>query len=210
MEGSPERYGSEIAQRLRRTVTRDTPHLRYRGSIYRSGLWDAEGRWLVGWDGAGDAAGTVFVQVKQSGLDRLADARTVALALLSDGVRPSRVDLYVDHARAGSPRPRSYWAALPGSVCRVSARHRVLMVDGTGRETVALGARGGRRHLRIYDRPDGASVRHELEMRAERARTVGEAMLVEPLEGIWQREYGAFVQWRSVASQDGLEGLGAG
>jgi len=148
---------------------------------FRQSAHLADRRAMVAWDGIGQAAGRVMVDVSQTALDALGwdGARALLADLLGAGFRTSRIDLYLDdRARRASARllraaivDRQYVShAEPGGY------HED---DRTGAATAYLGSRESERFLRGYDKdPNGEDprTRYELEVKGETAKWVSEAV----------------------------------
>jgi len=168
---------------------------------YQRGVRADDGSYLLLWDGVGSARGSVALTVRQSALEDMGRAGRDAavLALLGDGLRPSRVDIAAD-ARGSVPRPDTYFARLRAGHASTRTRPAswVLTVNGHGLGTLTIGSRSSPRYGRIYDKPDelGWRVRHELECKADLAVAIGKRLLAgETAARIWSDEYGRLVQW---------------
>lgn len=134
----------------------------------------SDGQALVAWDGVGQAAGTVLVDVHQAALDGLGWERGLELAraLLGLGWRPSRLDLYLDDRQVVAT-PGDVWAALCEGQAVTHARAWRRHEDQDGLATAYVGERDSLRMLRVYRKPDGAGdrVRWEIELHDEAARS---------------------------------------
>lgn len=124
-----------------------------------------DGRVMVGWDGHGGAAGSIFVNVRQGALDGLGWDRSVALAgsLLAAGFRPSRVDVYVDD-RAGITDPAAVYAAFSSGEVVTHAREGEWRENTGGGATAALGRRTSERYLRVYRKHEDGDARTRWEL----------------------------------------------
>lgn len=170
--------------------------VRWRGNrAYRDGICAPDWSWLVGWEGQGGAAGTVLVELRQSFFEaRGISANTLAFGLCTDGVRPSRIDLAGDVPEPAT-RPHEWFDRWDTARSHVPSRSVVLQVQRDGPEKLSIGARGGERYLRIYDKPERGCVRHELELRGARSRAVGLVLGMAPLAVLWAEQYAGFVRW---------------
>lgn len=189
-----ERHSNRVVDRLR-ILCGGTAERWYGNRAYGTGVRASDWSWLVGREGKGDAAGTVMIEIRQSVFEAHEDrAVHLAAGLIADGLRPSRVDLAGD-ALHPTRRAVDYFRAWDGAVSRVRASGVVLMVKRSGEQTLMVGARGGERFLRIYDKPERGGVRHELEIKGDRARSLAVALGVVPLAQLFAEQYGSFVRW---------------
>jgi hypothetical protein len=137
---------------------------------------------MLAWEGIGQAAGTVLVDVHQAALDRLgwADGVTLARELVALGLRASRLDVYYDD-RDGITSPTTVDGALRTGQAVTHAQKFKLTTDQDERSTANLGDRSSQRFLRTYDKPevDSGRVRWELEHHDEAARSALAAVLAD-------------------------------
>lgn len=153
---------------------------------FRQSAYLADRRVVVAWDGIGQAAGRVMVDVTQTALDGLGweGSRALLSDLLGAGFRASRVDLYVDDRRERRASARVVRGAV---VDRQYVSHAdpggYREDDHTGAATAYLGSRESERFLRVYDKdPNGFDprTRYELETKGEVARLVASAVAAAP------------------------------
>jgi hypothetical protein len=136
---------------------------------------------VVGWAprSASSLASEVFVMVPQSALDALGCDGSLALLgeLVEDyGLRPSRLDIYLDD-RARLADPADVLDAIERGQVRSHVRAWRTVRDSTGGMTTYLGSRQGDAMVRVYRKwaesgdPE-QGVRWEMECRGERAQLV--------------------------------------
>jgi hypothetical protein len=177
---------------------------------YRSGVRADDRSWSVGWEGAGDAAGTVFVEATQTHLERLQTAGSVGLALrlLAAGVRPSRVDL-VGVADGERLDLATLWAAWRGGRARTRVRGGRRVEDFDGRQGLYVGSRAGERFGRLYE-PKGWQpwpVRLEVELKGGHAQAVGADLLDgRDVGDLWADELRGMIDFPTVAAWGALFG----
>lgn len=146
-----------------------------------------DGRVAVAWDGIGQAAGTVMVDVTQTALDGLGFAGSLDLlrSLAGVGFRASRVDVYADD-RARLADPSDVWAAIENGDTVTHARGGEWRENRAGGATAYLGERSSDRFLRVYRKDfagDDPRVRWELESKGQAARDAVTALLNEGAQG---------------------------
>lgn len=177
---------------------------------YRSGVRADDRRWSIGWEGAGDAAGTVFVEVTQTALDDLgrAEAVELALRLLAAEIRPSRVDLVGVAAgeRLDLATLVREWEAGRART-RVRTGREVRTIP-EGRRTLYVGSRAGERFGRLYEPPEVDRpwpARLEVELKGGRAQAVGADLLDgRDVGDLWARELRGLIDFPTVPAWGAL------
>lgn len=108
-------------------------------------------RVTVAWDGYGGAAGTTLVDVTQTALDHLGwELSLDLLATLRElGLKPSRIDVYVDD-RASLADPLQVHDALVAGQVVTHAQGYELRTNSAGGATTYVGSRWSDRYLRAY------------------------------------------------------------
>lgn len=156
----------------------------------------ADGGWQVGWSGHGGAAGTTYVELRQAWLEGQGpQAPTLALELLSRGLRLSRADLAGDDVSRSSRRPREFFDARQVASTRTDRAGWKFTEDGLGRQTLNVGSRTSERCMRLYDHAPGC-LRHELELKGATAAALGAALLTgAPVSDLWAEQYARLVRW---------------
>jgi DNA relaxase NicK len=165
---------------------------RHYSTGHRADDWSA----VVLWGGLGGAAGTVYVEVRQS-LWEGGCPPDLAPWLLERGLRPSRVDLAADVRGAGWPGPSTLYRYLPAAETRTHRRTWELTLDWDGGEKLTVGARSSERYLRVYVKGD-QWVRHELELKQAAALRAADTLAVGgPLGPLFGSEYARLIRWPS-------------
>ena len=162
------------------------------GKGFRLDDWSAG----VYWDGQGDAKGTAMVEVRQSALDGLPKSARLDLLRL---VRPRRLDLACDDGYQRC-RPRDLFHAAREARSRSRKdRWRLEMTSFGALTTLYVGSRSSEAMLRVYDKPP-QGVRHELELKAERAEQAGSRLLAGwSVSSVYCEAYRRVVEFPSVA-----------
>jgi hypothetical protein len=162
------------------------------GSGYRLDDWGAS----LYWDGRGDAAGTVFAEVRQ---ETLAVLPPEGLPTLLDTFRTARLDLVcVDLERR--VLPADLWDGISTATTRTHrARWRRDISNYGLNDTLYVGSRKSERSGRFYIKESNAGVRHELELKGDLAGKVAmEWVAGASLGALYAREHEALVSWPRV------------
>lgn len=153
---------------------------------YRQAVTFGESTVVLGWEPRSSSSlpCEVFVMIPQTPLDALGLSGALALLgeLLEDyGLRPSRLDLYLDD-RDRIADPSVVLAAIEDGQTRTHMRAWHSVKDHKGGMTAYLGTREGEAMLRVYRKwaesgnPDDG-VRWETEYRGERAQYVADMLV---------------------------------
>jgi len=139
---------------------------------YRRGMTFDRGRARVEWDGKGNAAGSVRVEVQQTALDGLGldGSVTLARSLGEAGWEASRLDCWVDDPERRILPALARQAVLEGQAVTHARPGKWVHDDTTGRATYYLGATGSDRRTRFYDKLEPERTRTELQARRDAAR----------------------------------------
>ena len=151
---------------------------------YRSSAVLDDRRAMVAWDGQGNAAGTVLVELTQQAFDRLGwdRSRAVVDALRALGLRPSRLDLWADD-REGLADPQDVLAALEAGQTVTHAQGHEWRSNSAGGATAYVGSRESERFLRVYRTlpvHGYVGTRWELESKGDAARDAMARLLRDP------------------------------
>jgi len=168
-----------------------TEDMHYRAG-YRLDDWGAS----VRWDGSGDAAGTVAVEIRQESLALLPQGVLDSLVLM---FRTGRLDLVrVDPDSLVSP------AELYGAIRTAQTRThrkgwRFTSSNWQLDENLNVGSRKSARYGRFYTREQNRGVRHELELKDELATQVAlELAAGASVDALYAREHEALVSWPTL------------
>lgn len=160
---------------------------------YSKGVRADDWRWVVLWGGQGGAAGTVYVEVRQSVWEGGAPL-SLATWLLSR-VRASRIDLAADLIGMRAARPSALFDRRESAWSRTERRGWELTLRGDGGEKLTVGARSSQRYLRVYVKGDDW-IRHELEAKGNVARAIAGALQGgRSPRDVFGDEYGRIVRW---------------
>lgn len=161
---------------------------------YSAGVRATDWSWQVLWGGRGDAAGTVYAEIRQGVWDGLGEAGWTTLAgKVLPRLRCSRVDLAGDVDRPCAS-PSTLFDRRAQAWTRTHRGGWELTVRGDGGEKLTVGSRSSDRYLRIYVK--GTCVRHELELKGAVGRTVSDRVVAgASLAALWAGEYDRVVRW---------------
>jgi DNA relaxase NicK len=166
-----------------------------RNRHYSKGVRADDWSWQVLWQGLGGAAGTVYVEVRQSVWESLPeDVARLAATSLCGQLRATRIDLAGDDLRPRAMTPADYFAWREVAETRTRRDGWELTLRGDGGEKLTIGSRSSERYGRIYIGHGG--VRHEIELKAALARATAAAVVAgEALAGLWASEWQRLVRW---------------